>query len=301
MPSLGMKLDAIPTEQVVSLAAEIERHGLDEVWVCEDLGRNGGIAQAALALAATERCKVGLGILPAAVRNVGYLAMEIASLCRAHPGRFQPALGHGMPGWLAQVGAHPGKILPCLEEVTLVTRSLLAGETVSFHGRYLDIEDVALEFPPPEVPPLPWGVRGPKGIELASRVADGLVLAEGSGPAYVARARQRMADPEALIVVFAWFSIDSDTGRAAERLRGTVTEALTQDFMQAQVGELGATEVDQRVLSELTVSGDAAGCAEAIARLRTAGADTVVLQPIPGSEREQLSQIAPLLAALGGG
>src|ERR1700742_3185347 len=123
-----MKLDAIPTEQVVSLAAEIEQHGLDEVWVCEDLGRNGGIAQAALALAATERCKVGLGILPAAVRNVGYLAMEIASLCRAHPARFQPALGHGMPGWLQQVGAHPGKLLPCLEEVTLATRSLLAGE-----------------------------------------------------------------------------------------------------------------------------------------------------------------------------
>src|ERR1700761_6373390 len=130
---IGMKLDAIPTEEVVSLAREIDRRGLDELWVCEDLGRNGGIAQAALALGATERCKVGVGILPAAVRNVAYLAMEIASLCRAHPGRFLPGIGHGMPDWLKEVGAHPGKLLPCIEEVTSVTRRLLVGEAVTFH------------------------------------------------------------------------------------------------------------------------------------------------------------------------
>src|ERR1700753_2353803 len=145
LPALGMKLDAIPTEEVAPLARAIEEHGFDEVWVCEDLGRNGGIPQPALALAATERCQVGIGILPAAVRNVAYLAMEIASLCRAHPDRFLPGLGHGMPGWLEQVGAHPGKLLPCLEEVTLVLRRLLAGETVSLGGRHVRVEDVALE------------------------------------------------------------------------------------------------------------------------------------------------------------
>jgi 5,10-methylenetetrahydromethanopterin reductase len=298
MPALGMKLDAIPTEEVVALAREIDRSGLDEVWVCEDLGRNGGIAQAALALGATERCKVGLGILPAAVRNVAYLAMEIASLCRAHPGRFLPGLGHGMPGWLRQVDAHPASLLACLEEVTLVTRRLLAGETVSFDGRHVHVDGVALEFPPPEAPPLLWGVRGPKGIELASRVADGLILAEGSGPAYVATARGRLADPAARIVVFAWFAIDPVGGRAVERLRGTVAKALTKDFMQAQLGGLGATEADDEVVRELTVSGDVEECATAIRRLYDAGADSVVLQPVPGGERDQLDLIGPLVAEM---
>jgi 5,10-methylenetetrahydromethanopterin reductase len=298
MPTLGMKLDAIPTEEVVPLAREIERHGFDEVWVCEDLGRNGGIAQAALALGATERCRVGIGILPAAVRNVAYLAMEIASLCRAHPGRFLPGLGHGMPNWLKQVDAHPVSLLACLEEVTLVTRRLLVGETVTFHGRHVEIEDVTLQFPLPEAPPLCWGVRGPKGIELASRVADGLILAEGSGPAYVAGACERMG-PDAENVVFAWFSIDPDPTLAVERLRGTVSAALGKSYMRSQLGELGSDEATDAVVGELTVSGDAGGCAKAIARLYEAGADSVVLQPIPGTERRQLEQVAPMLVALG--
>jgi 5,10-methylenetetrahydromethanopterin reductase len=299
MAALGMKLDAIPTEEVVSLAREIDARGFDELWVCEDLGRSGGIAQAGLALGATERCRVGVGILPAAVRNVAYLTMEIASLCRAHPGRFLPGLGHGMPGWLRQVDAHPASLLACLEEVTLVARRLLAGETVSFDGRHVHVRDVALEYPPAEVPPLLWGVRGPKGVELAARVADGLILAEGSGPAYVASARERLTDPGARIVVFAWFAIDPAGGAAAERLRPTVAAALTQDFMRAQLGALGAGEATDEVVRELTVSGDAEGCAAAIRRLYDAGADSVVLQPIPGGEREQLAQVPSLMAALG--
>lgn len=300
MPTLGMKLDQVGTEAVAPLARAIEEHGFDEVWVCEDLGRNGGIAQAALALGATERCQVGIGILPAAVRNVAYLAMEIASLCRAHPDRFLPGLGHGIPNWLKQVDAHPTSLLACLEEVTDVARRLVIGETVTFHGRHVHVEDVTLQFPAAKAPPICWGVRGPKGIELASRVADGLILAEGSGPAYVARACEKMP-ADALNIVFAWFAIDADPAAATERLRGTVSSALEKDYMRSQVGELGAIEATDEVVRELTVSGDAAECAAAIERLYEAGADSVVLQPIAGSERDQLAQIAPLLGALGRG
>ncbi len=91
----------------------------------------------------------------------------------------------------------------------MVLRRLLAGEPITFHGRQVQIEDVAPEYPPAAVPPSCWGVRGPKGIALASEVADGLILAEGSGPEYVRHARERLADPDARIVVFAWFSIDA--------------------------------------------------------------------------------------------
>jgi alkanesulfonate monooxygenase SsuD/methylene tetrahydromethanopterin reductase-like flavin-dependent oxidoreductase (luciferase family) len=58
--------------------------------------------------------------------------MELASLCRTHPGRFMPGIGHGMPEWLRQVSAHPGKLLPRIEETTVVVSRLLAGETVDF-------------------------------------------------------------------------------------------------------------------------------------------------------------------------
>jgi 5,10-methylenetetrahydromethanopterin reductase len=299
MPTLGMKLDAIPTEEVPPLAREIERHGFDEVWVCEDLGRNGGITQAALALGATERCRVGIGILPAAVRNVAYLAMENASLCRAHPGRFLPGLGHGMPNWLKQVDAHPVSLLACLEEVTLVTRRLVVGETVTFHGRHVEIEDVTLQFPLPEAPPLCWGVRGPKGIELASRVADGLILAEGLRPR--PRGGRLRADGPRRGERRLRLVLDRprpDLGGRA--LAGHGRRRPRQELHAlAAARELGADEATDAVVGQLTVSGDADGCAEAIARLYEAGADSVVLQPIPGTERRQLEEVAPMLPALG--
>jgi alkanesulfonate monooxygenase SsuD/methylene tetrahydromethanopterin reductase-like flavin-dependent oxidoreductase (luciferase family) len=86
---------------------------------------------------------------------------------------------------------------------------------------------------------------------------------------------------------------------AVERLRGTVSAALGKSYMRSQLGELGSDEATDAVVGELTVSGDAGGCAKAIARLYEAGADSVVLQPIPGTERRQLEQVAPMLVALG--
>lgn len=61
---------------------------------------------------------------------------------------------------------------------------------------------------------------------------------------------------------------------------------------------LGLSAADDAAVRELTVSGDARSCAEAISRLHEAGADSVVLQPIPGGEGEQLAQVPSLLAAL---
>jgi 5,10-methylenetetrahydromethanopterin reductase len=291
MPALGMKLDGLPTEEIVPLTRAIEQHGLDEVWICEDLELNGGIAQAAMALGATDRVPVGLGVAPAAVRNVAYFAMEVASLCRAFPGRFLPGLGHGEPYWLTQVGAHPGKLLPCLSEVTEATRRLLAGETVTMDGAWVHLDEVTLRWPPAERPPISLGVRGPKGVAIAAAEADGLILAEGSGPAYVAQAVARLGRPAHRITVLSWFSIDESSATARDRLRDRVTAALTNELMQAQVGHVAGREASDAVIEELTVSGTPDQCAAAINALYAAGADSVVLQAVPGTEAEQLALI----------
>ena len=176
-----MKLDGLPTEEVPALAQAIERHGLEEVWICEDLGLNGGIAQSAIALSVTDRIRVGHGIAPAAIRNVAYYAMEVASLCRTFPGRFLPGLGHGMPGWLTQVGAHPGSLLALPGRDHRGCRAACcSGETVTFHGEWVNVDEVSLRYPPADAPAISLGVRGPRGMDIAARVAGGVILAEGS-------------------------------------------------------------------------------------------------------------------------
>jgi 5,10-methylenetetrahydromethanopterin reductase len=121
-------------ENLVAYARRVEAAGLDELWVVEDCFYIGGVAQAATALAATNRISVGLGIAPAVARNASFLAMEFATLARMHPGRFHGGIGHGVAEWMEQIGARPASWLAALEETTTAVRSLLAGDEVNVSG-----------------------------------------------------------------------------------------------------------------------------------------------------------------------
>lgn len=288
MPAIGFKLDARPSEDVVALARSVETAGFSELWVCEDLGLAGGISQAAAALAVTTRLEVGLGIAPAAVRNPMYLAMELASAARLSAGRFHAGIGHGMPQWLTQVGQHPASLLNCLEEVAETVRDLLGGNEVSFAGKHVSLDAVSLVHPPAETVPLSLGVRGPRGIEVARRLGLGVILAEGSTPAYVADTRRTLG-PDARITVFVWSNLNDHDGESGlQALRTTVDEALRKPYLASQLGGLHGSACDLDVIRLLTVAGDADECRAAVQRLADAGADSVVLQPIHGTEEQQI-------------
>jgi len=126
-PMLGVLVPPhIPPRQLVSYAQQAEQLGFSEVWVAEDCFLHGAFAQAATILASTTSVQVGMGIIPAAARNVAFAAMEIATLAGLHPGRIAVGVGHGMPGWLDQVGARPSSPLTLLDEYIQALRRLLA-------------------------------------------------------------------------------------------------------------------------------------------------------------------------------
>jgi alkanesulfonate monooxygenase SsuD/methylene tetrahydromethanopterin reductase-like flavin-dependent oxidoreductase (luciferase family) len=132
------------------------------------------------------------------------------------------------------------------------------------------------------------GVRGPKGIEVARRLGLGLILAEGSTPAYVADARRALG-PDAHITVFVWSNLDTGDGEGGlEALRPTVDAALKKPYLTAQLGAIHGSACDLDVIRRLTVAGDVADCRSAIDKLADAGADSIVLQPIHGTEEQQI-------------
>lgn len=179
--------------RVLDFARHVDRLGFDELWVVEDLGFRGGIAQAAAVLAVTQRIRVGVGILPAAVRNVAFEAMEAATLAQLFPSRVDIGIGHGMPDWMRSVGVWPDRPLAYLGAHVTQLKALLRGERVSI-GTQEDVADVLLD--PAVVPATPpdvlLGVRGPKSLALSGRVADGTVLAEPCTPEYVRAAVARI-------------------------------------------------------------------------------------------------------------
>lgn len=191
-----------PPEELRGVVEDLEDAGVDELWLWEDCFLEGGLTSAAAALAWTSRLRVGIGLLPVPLRNPAITAMEIATLARMFPGRLTVALGHGVQPWMAQVGARVESPMTLLREQVTAVRALLAGETVDVSGRYVRLEDVTLDWPPPTPPRLLVGARGPRTVALGGEIADGVLLDSVAGPDDVRHARE-LAGASAHICVYA--------------------------------------------------------------------------------------------------
>ncbi len=296
-----------PPEKLPDFARRAEAAGFDELWVVEDCFYGSGIASAAVALACTNSITVGLGIMPAIVRNPVFAAMEIATLARLYPGRFLPGVGHGVAGWMRQIGAFPKSQLTALEEVTVTIRDILAGKRVTFEGKYVQLDKAELVHPPARIPPISLGVRGPKSLALSGRVADGTILAEYAAPDYVLWAREQILrgqqeagrDNSHRLTVFGFTCVDSSPSAARRQLRSLIAAAMASGKIDAQIAPMGIlpkvhelmknggrphleAEMPDEWIDHLSIVGTPDACKIAIRRLVDAGANSVVLVPLPG-------------------
>jgi len=166
----------LPPSLLREFSETADAAGLDDLWVWEDCFKEAGVSAATAMLAWTSRLRVGIGLLPVPLRNVALTAMEIATVAGLFPGRFAPAIGHGVQDWMGQVGARAESPLTLLGEYAGALQRLLAGETVTVAGRYVVLDDVTLDWPPETVPPVLIGGEGPKTLRLAATSGAGTVL-----------------------------------------------------------------------------------------------------------------------------
>lgn len=323
-PSLGLCFhrEAAPAD-VVAQAQAAEALGFDEFWVIEDCFFTAGISLAATALAVTSAIEVGIGIMPAVARNPAITAMEVATLANLAPGRFHAGIGHGVQVWMEQIGDRKASPLTVLDETITAVRSLLHGETVSVDGRYVTLKDVTLTPPPAEVPLVSAGVRGPKSLELAGRVADGTIMADFCSVEYVRWAREHIAagaaNPQAAadhrVTVFASLALDPD-GDGSEA-RAAMSFHLADVLQDAPISLRMAPfydELAERASAsdwltavqnmpaewwpQIAPVGTAEDCAAYITNLAAAGADAIAMFPNPAEPIEDAETVAQLLRPL---
>lgn len=303
----------LPIADVLPFARRADALGFDSLWVIEDLGFRGGFAQAAAVLAVTERIHVGLGIAPAAARSAPFTAMEAATLADLFPGRFTLGLGHGVPGWMRQVGAWGRSPLTSLSEHLDAVRRLLHGETVTTQGDYVRLDGVRLENAPAVPPTVVAGVRGPKSLAASGRFADGTLLAEPVSADYARAARAQIGDaPGHRLIGYELAAVDADAARARDAVRPGLIWVGTSDAaahvanspyaqeLAALVAECAdAEEFTRRMpdawVEDLTLAGSAEHVRERIAALGRAGLDEVVLFPVGADRLAALDSLATVL------
>jgi 5,10-methylenetetrahydromethanopterin reductase len=312
-------LGAPSVPEMVSLARRAERAGFESVWVAETrLTRDAITPVAAIALG-TERLRVGTGIVNVYTRNPVLLALTFATLDELAPGRIVMGLGAGSPGVLEPQGVAFVRPLTRLREYCEVIPRLLAGESVTYSGdcvalRAARIEDVLARdggVRPREGVPLYLAATGPRAVEYAGEVADGVLLNVCLPTAYVRERKQRLAigagragrAPSAIelgMCIVVSPHADARAGRNAARrfiavylslfpnvaretrLEPELVREIREAFVDGGV-DAAAPRVGDEVVDTLAAAGTVDDCRDRLDKYRAAGVELPVLAPVEGA------------------
>ena len=133
-------------------------------------------------------------------------------------------------------------------------------------GRYVRLDQVALDWPPLRTPPVLAGAEGPRTLQLAGGHADGTILTGGTTPAQITRACALIEDGRA------------QTGRREQHRVTCYLLAATGSDAQSRV-DAEASRWGWPSSADRAVAGSVDAVAAAVGRWAAAGADSVILQP----------------------
>src|SRR5436190_22438326 len=170
--------DAHPIRDGMRYAQLAEANGFEAVWQAESrLVREATVPMAAFA-AVTDRIRIGSGVVNNWTRNVALMASTFATLDDLAPGRVMLGIGAWWDPLAAKVGIRRRRPLQAMREYVEVLRGLLAMDRVTFHGEFVDVDDIELDIVhgdrSPKQVPIYIGATGLRMMELAGEVADGV-------------------------------------------------------------------------------------------------------------------------------
>ena len=175
----GIGLPGTNIRQNMELARYADQKGVDSIWVIETRLAADAITPLAVYASATDRIRLGTGIIPLWTRNPALIAQTFATLDLLAPGRVILGLGAWWEPLATRTGVKREKSIRAMREVIESVRLLLSlKEPVTYHGEYVHMEDLYLdhgETKPHDVK-IYIAAVGPQMLRLAGRIADGVVL-----------------------------------------------------------------------------------------------------------------------------
>lgn len=310
-----------PVKEAVTLAKGAEKAGLGSAWFAEDYFFRGGIPYIAAASMATERIRIGLGVINPYSRHPALIAMEFGALDEMANKRLVFGLGAGVPYWMSQMGYTVDKPLSRTRECIELVRKIMTGQNVTHEGEFFKTKDVKLIFDPVRKSiPIYLAFEGKMGLELAGEIGDGAILSIFNTPSYIKFAWDRVKEGAKKagknldsfeMVSYIPMAIDDDVDKAIRLARNLmklylphsqpggplmehagVPADLTKAMMKAATeGGDVASMITDKMVQTLGVVGDAESCIKYLRQFIDAGANTPVLFPMPGVDLQQTMKV----------
>jgi 5,10-methylenetetrahydromethanopterin reductase len=310
------------------MVREIEDLGFDHLWITDSSlhARNCYVTLTIAALNST-RLTLGTAVTNPLTRHPAITAAAIASLDDVSGGRALLGIGAGDRPLLA-LGLKPSPLAD-LEAAILAIRALWRGENVDLDSNAFSLTGAHLRFAARPDIPLYVAASGPRTLEMAGRVADGVILLAGLFPEAIAWAREnigRGAEAAAALTpatsgrepphlgVFAYGAIEDDRQHALESARSIAAwfpQTAPVACRLAGLPELVAEEVRRsysggefqeaanaaRLLPEdfvrkMALAGDRADARARIEAVLGSGADSVHVFPLGERRMETVRAFA---------
>ena len=218
-----------PLDSLAELAVAAEEAGFADVWLPDHYFlRDVYVAQALIA-ARTTTLRLATGVAAIQLRHPALIASAAATIAECSGGRAVIGIGPGGHEFPSQFGMRPRSPLTMLREAVAIIRELGSGPA-SFRGEYFSADGSALGWRA-DPPPIYLSARGPRMLELAGEIADGVII-HGVQRDFLDYARTRVArgaeragrDPRACrIAVMLDVEVDHHEAAAIDRLRPRCT------------------------------------------------------------------------------
>ena len=273
--------------------------GYSDVWSAEVDGAD-GFTPLALAAAWESRLNVGVAVAPAFTRGPGLLAMTVAALAEAAPGRFTMGLGASSAPVVERWNgiAYERPYQRTRDALRFLNRAL-AGEKIDDVFDTFEVHGFKLSRPVASVPPILLGALRPGMLRLAGAEADGAIL-NWLGAEDVATCRREVgADKLIAARLFVIPTTDAEAARALGRrmISSYLTVAAYAEFHRwlgrdevfapmweawAQGDRKGANAaIPDAVVDDLIIHGSYEACREHVGRYVAAGVSVPTLAVIP--------------------
>ena len=231
VPSCG------PVTEVAEFVQRCEAAGFDGVGLLDSqmLERDVFVSMA-LAAQATERIRISAAVLNPVTRHLSVTASAAKTVAEIAPDRVQFWIGRGFSS-VQTVGIRPATVRQMRRSV-LTLKSILAGEELSFGQGTSHPATSRMRYGDDAVPPVYIAAAGPRTIEVAGEVADGVLMQVGIHPKSVELARQHLEigakragrNPDDLeVVLTATTAIHEDQKEAREMARPLCAQRLIEE------------------------------------------------------------------------
>lgn len=277
--------------------ARAEELGFEGGWTMEQvIGGSPQIAPLQMlsyAAACTTRLRLGVAVLITTLHDPLQLAWAVTAVDRLSHGRVDVGVGHGgkrRP--FAAFGVQKETFISYFTEGLELMKAAWSDEpTVTFHGRFRDVDALAIQPKPVQRPhpPLWIGGTAPKALARGVRMADSFMGAGSSTTSAFADAVntvRREIDEQGK---------DAATFRIAKRVYVTVDDDPRRARERVVAGLHRIYGTDLRGIEDVPVSGSPADVVRGVREVIDAGAEMVLLNPVETSvaeNREQMERLA---------